>query len=321
MRLLLYFLIGCSLVTGCKRSSVPKDTPKAVQAHVIKSPSLTNEQQNQWNHIKMLASERFQGRATGHKGGIMAKEYLVNQFKEIGLTPFFKAFEQPFRFKGKSHHKLATSTTAYNIIAKVPGEVASEKVIVIGAHYDHLGVQNGQVFNGADDNASGVAALLSIAHYFMQHPPKHTLIFAAWDAEELGLQGSDYFVSQYPNINEFTLAHINLDMIGRSAKKELYVCGTSHYPALKHVITNPKDSDKITLRFGHDGQDGKDDWTLASDHGSFHQKGIPFLYFGVEDHPDYHKASDDIEHLDQSFYFKATKIILHTIRALDEHFD
>jgi len=143
------------------------------------------------------------------------------------------------------------------------------------------------------------------------------LVFAAFDAEESGLQGAKAFVAK-PDIALTSIKlNVNMDMISRSDKNELYVAGTYHYPQLAGSILNTNPAIKIIK--GHDDpKTGTNDWTHQSDQGAFHEKKIPFLYFGVEDHADYHKASDDFNKIHKDFYQRAVTAILETVKNIDK---
>ena len=164
-----------------------------------------------------------------------------------------------------------------NVLAEIKGTTTPEKYVVISAHYDHLGIRNNIVYNGADDNASGVSALIAFAEYLSKNPPKHSVIFAAFDAEELGLNGAKHFVS---TINKSkVILNINMDMISRSKKNELYVSGARYHKPLKNILDSYENPTSTTLIQGHDGTDGKQDWSISSDHGPFHLANIPFFIF------------------------------------------
>jgi Zn-dependent M28 family amino/carboxypeptidase len=144
------------------------------------------------------------------------------------------------------------------------------------------------------------------------------LIFVAFDAEEMGLQGSKYFVAHPPISIKNILININMDMIAHNDKNELYACGTYHFPELKQFVFS-KNKAPIIL-FGHDDPKlGHDDWTFQSDQGSFFEKKIPFLYFGVEDHKDYHKETDEYKNINEVFYLKSVAAILEIINHLDQN--
>lgn len=265
--------------------------------------------------VEILSSDSYQGRKTDTKGAEMARAYLNKRFTVIGLKPFqqLQGYEQSFSFKtGKGTVK------GKNMIGYIEGK--SGEVIVISAHYDHIGIINNEIYNGADDNASGVAALLKFATYFEQHKPQHTLVFAAFDAEEMGLQGAKAFVANPPLSIDKIKLNINMDMISHNDKGELYACGTFKYPELKKYFytTNPN----LKVLFGHDDpKSGHDNWTNQSDHSAFNDKNIPFIYFGVEDHKDYHKASDEYKNINKTFFTDAAKSILEIIINIDKKRD
>ncbi|WP_242117326.1 M28 family peptidase [Aestuariivivens sediminicola] len=264
-------------------------------------------------HVKTLSSDTFEGRRTGTKGGVKAGRYIVNEFHKLDIQPFGKTYEQPFMF-----YNNGNTYKGVNVLGLIKGTSKPDKYIVISAHYDHEGIRQGKIYNGADDNASGVAALFSFVEFFKSNPPKYSVIVAAFDGEELGLQGSKYFVNNAGIPLRKIILNINLDMIGRSDKNELYVVGSHTHVNFKSLFSNYKPySAKLTLLTGHDGYDGKDNWIYSSDHGSFHKKGIPFLYFGVEDHEDYHEPTDDFERLHPEFYTHAVEQIISIFRKID----
>jgi Zn-dependent M28 family amino/carboxypeptidase len=199
----------------------------------------------------------------------------------------------------------------------------TDSIIVVSAHYDHLGIKKGaagkdSIYNGADDNASGVGALLAIATYFKKHTPAHTLLFVSFDGEEEGLQGAKAFLKQPPVPVTQMVLNINMDMVSRNDKNELYVCGLNQFPQLKKYVDLSPDG-RVILLSGHDHpEDGADNWINQSDHYEFYKMKIPALYFGVEDHPDYHHLSDEFEHIQPSFYYQATQRVLKVILAADK---
>jgi Zn-dependent M28 family amino/carboxypeptidase len=281
----------------------------------VKNTAGTAKDQQLLSDVEILSSDAYMGRKTGTKGAEMARTYLNNRFKAIGLKSFpeLQGYEQSFSFETSSG-----AIAGKNMIGFIQGK--SDQVMVISAHYDHIGVIKDEIYNGADDNASGVAALLKFAAYYQQHPPNHTLVFAAFDAEEMGLQGSKAFVAQPPVSLDKIKLNINMDMISHNDKGELYACGTFKYPTLKNYFytTNPD----LKVLFGHDDPKlGKDDWTDQSDQASFNNKNIPFIYFGVEDHKDYHKASDEYQNINKKFFIDASNAILEIINNLDKERD
>ena len=265
--------------------------------------------------VETLSSDEMQGRGINTPGGIKAREYVAARFKESGVVPFKDSYVQPFEFTNRAGVK----NSGANVVGFVAGKRFKDKYIVVSAHYDHVGVQKSEIYNGADDDASGTAALFALAEYFKKNKPAHTIIFAAFDGEESGLRGSRAFVAAPPVAKDAILLNVNMDMVSRSDKNELYASGTYHHPALKTPLEQIARQSKIKLLLGHDRpEQGQDDWTNQSDHGSFHAAKIPFIYFGVEDHKDYHRPTDDYANINQEFYVRAVETILEAIKSFDK---
>lgn len=282
--------------------------PTLLQAQNINRTQLLQD-------IKFLASKELEGRKPLTEGHIKARDYVRHRFDSLGLTSQYTDHLQYFPLK--NHGSEGPSGQGANVIGFIPGR-ESARVIVVMAHYDHLGRVGDKIFYGADDNASGTAGLLALASYFSVHKPYHSIMFVAVDAEEMGLQGARALVKDFPFPLEDVLLNINLDMISRSTQNELYAVGTKHHPQYKPILLEAAQGADVQLTFGHDEPGtGVEDWTNASDHAAFHEKDIPFIYFGVEDHEDYHKSTDTFENIDQDFYFGAVNLILECVIALD----
>ena len=262
--------------------------------------------------LALLSADSLEGRLVGSRGNSVARGMIVERFTRLGLSSFGDDFTTPFAVQ-----RNGVSLTGVNAVGYIEGSSDPDRYIVITAHYDHLGVRAGEIYNGADDNGSGTAALLALAAYFAEHRPRNSMIFLAVDAEEGGLTGARAFVSAPPVSLEHIAANVNMDMISHS-DDDLYVAGTYHYPFLKPYVDRIGGAAKVTLKFGHDSPDlGDNDWTGASDHAPFHEAGIPFLYFGVEDHPDYHRPTDVFDNINQEFYAGAANAILRVVLELD----
>jgi Zn-dependent M28 family amino/carboxypeptidase len=287
--------------------------PLSVLAQEVDQTSLLRD-------IEYLSSDELAGRKPLTDGNLKAALFIRERFEELGLSSQYKNYTQSFALKADrgAGEKLGNGS---NIVGFVPGR-ESDRIIVITAHYDHLGTnREGMIFNGADDNASGTAALLAMAEHFSRHRPKVSMVFAALDAEEMGLQGARALVRDFPFPLENVLVNINMDMISRSEKNELYAAGTWHHPELKPFLKKASKGNKVKLRFGHDEPGvGNGDWTHASDHAAFHEKGIPFVYFGVEDHEDYHKDTDIFANIDPDFYYEAVRLIMKCVEELDNSY-
>jgi Zn-dependent M28 family amino/carboxypeptidase len=160
-------------------------------------------------------------------------------------------------------------------------------------------------------------AALEVASWLRAHPPAHSVIIALFDGEEAGLRGARAFTDAPPVPLAAIALNINLDMVGRNDAGELFAAGLHHYPQLRTIVDSARTQGGMILRTGHDSGGGMADWTGASDHAAFHAHGIPFLYFGVEDHADYHRESDDAERIQAGFLVSATRTIIVAVRAAD----
>lgn len=273
-------------------------------------------------HIEFLSSDELAGRKPLSEGSIAARKYILDELTSYPtVEALYPDFTQFFSFV--NGRDLKKYEDAANLVAFIPGS-NSRKVIVMTAHYDHVGKgrpnsSGDSIFNGADDNASGTAALLTLAEYFSKNRPIHSLMFVALDAEEMGLRGAKALVADFPYPLEQILLNVNMDMVSRSDKNELYASGTYHNPQFKPILEKVSAGSNPKLMLGHDVPGtGREDWTKSSDHGAFFDKKIPHLYFGVEDHEDYHKPSDEFKNIQPEFYINAVNLILKCVLALDQ---
>ncbi|MBI4888783.1 MAG: M20/M25/M40 family metallo-hydrolase [Acidobacteria bacterium] len=276
--------------------------------------------------VLTLASAPFEGRRAGTAGGLKARAWLVDQFASIGLTPARgNGYMQPFTFAAREGRAVLpgggvrTVYPAANVVGRIAGREPG--IIVVTAHYDHLGIRDGVLYPGADDNASGIAVLLAAARHFTTTAPRHTLVFAALDAEEAGLHGARALLRSGVLPRGRVRLNINLDMVSRSAANEIYAAGPFHAPWETAILEDIQTRASVAIRFGHDRpsrQDGgREDWTHSSDHGPFHDAGVPFVYFGVEDHAAYHKPADSPDTIDPGFFGDAADMIVEAIRTFD----
>lgn len=314
---LFLFLFILSTILSCKtqNQTTTNNSTSNLPNNRIESKNQVDSTQVMAD-IKYLASDELKGRRSGEEGNKIAREYIVKRFEKLGLEKFSDTYLQPFSFYKRFTKKIYDCN---NIIGKITGTKHPEKYIVLTAHYDHVGHKDDKIYNGADDNASGVSAVLAAADFFKKNPPKHSIIFIAFDAEELGLEGAKHFVDNSPVSTDNILMNVNLDMISRNDKKEIYICGTHHYPILKEKLGDINSKSPLNVLFGHDTPDlGFNDWTNSSDHGPFHKKEIPFIYLGVEDHKDYHKPTDTFDNIDKSFLYQATNLVLEILKSFDQ---
>jgi hypothetical protein len=269
--------------------------------------------------VRTLAAPAMEGRRTGTPGNAKAREWILQQLSAAGLELLGDNGQHPFSFERRQQgNGDPVRMSGVNLIGRCRGSGAKDtSAMVISAHYDHLGVRDGAVYHGADDNASGIVLLLALARQCRQTPWMHDAVFVAFDAEEFGLQGARAFVAAPPVPKDRIGININLDMVARGDKGELYLAGTHHTPPLKAVLQPVAAAAPIKVLFGHDSGGGQNDWTSQSDHGAFHAAGIPFIYVGVEDHPDYHKPTDTADKINPQFFFQSAVTVLNVVSAID----
>lgn len=283
--------------------------------------------------LRWLADAERQGRAPGTPGGIAAREWIAEQFAAIGLEPAgTEGFLHPYsvtehfslsRWLRGKNATIPGVENAANVLGLLPGTQAGLKPLVLTAHYDHLGMHGDTIFYGADDNASGVAAMLELARYLKANPLQHPVLFIALDSEEKGLQGAVALFRTGLLKPEQLSFNINIDMLSRDTNQLLFAVGTYHHPWLLPLIDQLQPQSAVKLIPAHDRPwylAGKtQDWTLSSDHGVFHQQGVPFIYFGVADHADYHTPRDTADKVDVAFYHQVVESVLSFIQILDRY--
>ncbi|TAK34768.1 MAG: M28 family peptidase [Saprospiraceae bacterium] len=273
--------------------------------------------------VVYLASNLLEGRATGEPGESLAAQYIASRFAGEGLQPKGTdgSWFQPFDFNIKENPHSNTGGKAgngKNVVAFLDN--GAPTTVVVGAHYDHLGygldgsslyVGDSAVHNGADDNASGVAAMLYLAHYLKTSPAKHNnYLFIAFSGEELGLYGSKNFANN-PTIDLSSVTYmLNMDMVGRLNKeKVLAINGAGTSPVWKDELA------KISV--GGIKPKTTDSGIGPSDHTSFYLKDIPVLHFFTGQHTDYHKPSDDSELVNYNGIYEVAQFMATLIENLD----
>lgn len=259
--------------------------------------------------VRILSADNMDGRQTGTEGNLKARDFLRQQMSARGLP----IQEHAFTFSGRD----GQTRDGLNLLTRIEGETDGP-VMVVTAHYDHVGARDGQIYNGADDNASGVAGALAVADHFLTERPEYDVVIALLDAEEMGLQGARALVADGLPGGGAIVLNMNFDMLSKNTRNELYAAGARHRPFLEPMLNAVAAKAPIFLKLGHDDPAlGSDDWTFQSDHGPFHQAGIPFVYFGVEDHPDYHQPTDIFDTIPQDFFLQS----IETVVMAAEHFD
>jgi hypothetical protein len=268
--------------------------------------SITNDELK--TYIDVLADDTLEGRETGSRGGRAASNYIFKAFERLGAAPagdggtYFQSFNAASR----------------NVVAIVEGSDPrlKDQAIVIGAHYDHVGYgtarnsygPTGYIHNGADDNASGVAGLLEVldAVKHLPTPPRRSIVFACWDAEEGGLHGSRQWVSKPTVPLSQVVLDINIDMIGRMKNGRLEILGSRTAPGLRRLVSEANGEGPTTILF---------DWKLKpdSDHWPFYERRVPFLFFHTGLHGDYHRPSDDAHLINHEGLAATTRVIFQLV--------
>lgn len=212
---------------------------------------------------QVLSSDALEGRAAGTAGNEAARGFIHKRFEEIGLLPLpgFGGYTHTFPIVPREAE--AAPIVGANLIGYIPGKTPGVgPALLVTAHYDHLGVREGEIYNGADDNASGASALVAVAEYFALHRPEHDMVIAALDAEEIGLLGARALARMDGFDMGRVALNMNFDMVGRSEASELYVAGTYHTPELAGMISeiaDDLDAPRGALgRLGMGGAEGGD---------------------------------------------------------------
>ncbi len=276
--------------------------------------------------IGILASDSLSGREVGTKGEKMAADYIADRFKRIGLVQYgTEGYLQPFFVKNSSnpHEQPEVGTesdtagiTGYNVIGSIDNP--SDELVIIGAHYDHLGMGGFSslhrgveaVHNGADDNASGVAAMLHLARILKEKKLSRDVLFIGISGEEKGLWGSNFYVKN-PTVDLTKVNFmINMDMVGRLDKSRgLAINGTGTSPQWNELIDRVN-SDSLKIIKGESG-------VGPSDHTSFYLQDIPVLHFFSGQHEDYHKPTDDPDKINEEGILLIASMIQRIVEDLD----
>jgi hypothetical protein len=275
--------------------------------------------------IAYLASDKLEGRLTGTPGNDSAASYIARKYKSLRLKAPYPSYQQKFvaRSAAAAHMGDTAGMATQNVVAILPGSdpSVSGRYIVIGAHFDHLGRSTqfamdpeagNAIRNGADDNASGTAAVLQLARMLSISRPRHSVIFVNFSGEEEGLLGSQYFVDNPPVPLDSVLAMLNFDMVGRLKDDKLFVYGTGSASELPSLV----DSANLRIMPGLSIQGGGDGFG-SSDHSSFYAKNIPVLHFFTDSHEDYHRATDDVEKINAGGEARVVDLALRMIQLLD----
>lgn len=273
--------------------------------------------------LSFLADDISAGRASGSADKVISEQYIITRFKQAGLKPFNWSYTQSFHYND--------TIVLRNITGVVPSVTPSDEYVIVSAHYDGLGKLNETVYNGADDNASGVTALLSLAEAFMKMKkdgkgPHKNILFVAFDGKELSMSGSEYFVITYPFNKNRIICNVNMDIMGTTLapiKKDrpdyLIILGESTLPKPMQGIISAVNAtgDNLNLDFSFYGsQEFTRMMYELGDHFSFAKAGIPALLFTSGFHQYTYKPSDDVSIIDFGVLSKRTSLIFNFLNRI-----
>lgn len=277
--------------------------------------------------LYVVASDEMEGRNTGEEGQKKAGKYLISQYEENGISypKGADGWYQPVPSEFMQRAFSPKLNDSENIWAYIEGTEKPDEVLVISAHYDHVGMKNGEVYNGADDDGSGTVALLQIAKAFMEakkagHGPKRSILFLHVTGEEHGLHGSRYYSEHplFPIAN--TIADLNVDMIGRRDVEHkdngnyVYVIGSDRLSTDLHNINEEANNKYTHLSLDYKYNDRKDpnQFYFRSDHYNFAKKGIPIIFYFNGVHADYHMPTDTPDKIEYDLLAKRAQLVFAT---------
>ena len=319
MRILLFFTLFISLIScSAKRDLENKDDL------LMKKYAEEIDTEDLKQHLYLLASDVLEGRKTGEKGQKMATNYLTAYYKHLELQAPQKYPEYEQTIPGE-YFNLAPDKSSENVLAYILGSEFPEEVLIISAHFDHLGIKGEMVFNGADDNASGTSAVMEIAEAFQAavedgHRPKRSVLFLHVTGEESGLYGSRYYVSHPVFKIENTVANLNIDMIGRVDPKHedkpeyIYLIGSDRLSEELHEIAETVNREHFGLKLDYtfNKENDPNRFYYRSDHYNFAQNGVPVIFYFNGEHADYHRPTDTPEKIDYELLKLRTDYIFYT---------
>jgi len=273
--------------------------------------------------VSHFASDEFEGRGRGTKGHDLARDQLAKRFEELGLEPAGDEGSYLHEIISVSRRRETSTVVGHNVLGILPGadEELGSEIVIVSAHYDHLGIMDDKVMNGADDNASGLAALLEIAEAVTglegEARPRRSILFAAWDLEENGLLGSMYWTQEPTRPLEDVAFMISMDMLSRSflgvLESSLFVLGTEHSADVAVAVEAVGEEEGLNLV-----KVGSDLVGSRSDHWYFMDSGVPYLFFTTGTQKHYHSPEDDADSIDRPLLHACTRYIYRIVEHVTQ---
>ncbi|MBX2826583.1 MAG: M20/M25/M40 family metallo-hydrolase [Flavobacteriaceae bacterium] len=314
-------LLGLSLlITSCNTAQT---NSKKNLTRIDYSNTITVEDLK--NHLYTFSDDKMEGRMTGEKGQKMAAEYLQNFYKANGITAPNNDGDYYQEIPAEYFGRMDEPKPSENVVAFIKGSEKPDEVIVLSAHYDHVGTRDGKVYNGADDDGSGTVGMLEIAEAFQKavkdgNGPKRSILFLHVTGEEIGLYGSKYYTENPIFPLENTVCNLNTDMIGRidPAKKEnpnyIYLIGSDKLSQELHDVSAAvaQEYSDLELDYKFNAEDDPNRFYYRSDHYNFAKNNIPVIFYFNGVHEDYHKPTDTPDKIEYELLQKRTQLIFQT---------
>lgn len=326
MRSILIAILGLCFLYSCGSSQKSSNNSGNGKKADITSYAETITSEELKKYLYKFSGDEFEGRDTGEPGQKKAAEYLKKQYMKMGIPSplggedYFQEIDESY-FRGRIK-------SSENVLAYIKGTEKPDEIIVISAHYDHVGVDsNGNIYNGADDDGSGTVSILEIAQAFAKaakdgYGPKRTILFLHVTGEEKGLYGSSYYTENPVFPLEKTVANLNIDMIGRidenhkSPEKNnyIYLIGSDRLSTELHNISEEinKEFIQLDLDYTYNAKDDPNRFYYRSDHYNFAKNNIPIIFYFNGVHEDYHEPTDTADKIEYELMTKRAKLIFYT---------
>jgi len=315
---------SCATLSHKEKVQAIKNNITIVSPNNVKTYANTITASELEAHLNNFASDNYEGRQVGSEGQKLAVNYLKDYYiSENIATPledssYFQTI--PKSYLGEQYND------SENVISYIKGSEKPNEVIIISAHHDHEGIdENGEIYNGADDNGSGTVALLEMAQAFKKaqlegHGPKRSILFLHLTAEEIGLQGSRYYTQNPAFLLKNTVANLNIDMVGRIDKSHkdtpnyIYLIGSDRLSTELHYISEVVNDTffNIKLEYKYNEENDRNRYYYRSDHYNFAKHNIPVIFYFNGEHEDYHQTTDTADKINYPLLEKRTRLIFAT---------
>lgn len=320
------FFIAFAFLTSMYQCASQKNYSAQEYEDAVMNYAKTIRSEDLKTHLYIFASDEFQGRDTGEPGQKKAADYIRNFYKKIGVgspeSPFVKDYFQII--PAGTFPKIKNETE--NILGYIKGSEKPDELLIISAHYDHVGMKGGEIYNGADDDGSGSMAVIEMAEAFKKaekdgFKPKRSILFLHVTGEEKGLLGSKFYTDTQPVFPlKNTIADLNIDMIGRIDQTHqnnpnyVYLIGSDKLSTELHQLSEEINRKNFNLELDYTYNDENDPnrFYYRSDHYNFAKNNIPIIFYFNGVHEDYHQPTDTPDKINYEILAKRTQLIFAT---------